>query len=121
MLLDGQAEAALTFRGVAAGRSLEPGTLVVDVGGGSTELVLGGPEGVARAVSLQLGSVRLTERFLRSDPPTAAELAACATHVRDALPALDGVRHAIGVAGTVTTLAALDLGLEADEPCTDTV
>ena len=116
LLLDGRAEAELTFRGVAAGRSLEPGTLVVDVGGGSTELVLGGPEGVDRALSLQLGSVRLTERFLHADPPAADELEACAAHVRDVLPALEGVRRAIGVAGTVTTLAALDLGLTDDDP-----
>ena len=114
-LLDGREEAELTFRGVTSGRSVEPGTLVLDVGGGSTELVLGGPEGVERSWSLQVGSVRLTERHLASDPPTAAELEACTRDARAALPALEP-RRAIGVAGTVTTLAALDLGLTAWDP-----
>ncbi len=92
-------------------RSLEPDTLVVDIGGGSTELVLGGPGGVSSSTSLQLGCVRMTERFLTADPPTAEQLEACAAHVRSCLPALAPAR-AIGVAGTVTTLAAIDLGLE---------
>ena len=105
-------EAALTYRGVTAGRSLEPGTMVVDLGGGSTELVADGLR-----VSLDIGSVRLTERFLASDPPTPAELDDAAAAVRALLVERvpDDVRAsttaAIGVAGTVTTLAALDLGL----------
>jgi exopolyphosphatase / guanosine-5'-triphosphate,3'-diphosphate pyrophosphatase len=110
-LLDGRAEAELTFRGVTAGGAVEEQTLVVDIGGGSTELVLGGPEGVERAVSLDIGSVRLTERFVRNDPPATAELEGLAVHVRQLLPNVSVVR-AVGVAGTVTTLAALDLGLE---------
>jgi len=110
-LLSGGEEALLTLRGVTSDRALEPRTLVVDVGGGSTELVVGGPDGVDSHVSLDLGCVRLTERFLRSDPPAPDELEACAAHVRAALPDLDVV-GAVGVAGTVTTLAALDLGLE---------
>src|SRR5918995_6508046 len=79
-LLSGHEEALLTFRGVSAGREVADGTLVVDVGGGSTELVLGGPAGVAWHDSLDLGCVRLTERFLRSDPPAAEELEACRNH-----------------------------------------
>ena len=75
----------------------------MDVGGGSTELVLGGPDGVSFHTSLELGCVRMTERF-------GDDLDACATHVRSALPDLEP-RRAIGVAGTVTSLAALDLGL----------
>jgi len=114
-LLSGDEEAALTFRGVTSGRAVAEGTLVVDIGGGSTELVLGGPAGVSWAVSLQIGSVRLTERFLASDPPTRRELEACARHVRAALPVLEPAA-AIGVAGTVTTLATLDLGLERWDP-----
>src|SRR5262249_11026052 len=78
------------------------GTLLVDIGGGSTELVLGGPEGIAFHTSLDLGCVRLTERF-------GDDVDACATNVRDALPPLEPAR-AIGVAGTVTALAALALG-----------
>jgi len=108
-VLDGEEEAALTFRGVTSDRRLDSRTLLVDIGGGSTELVVGDGAGVVSAVSLQLGCVRLTERFLRSDPPTAAEIAACTERVRVLLPPLD-VPAAIGVAGTITTLAAIDLG-----------
>src|SRR5919197_1076527 len=103
-LLSGDEEGALTRRGVADGRTLDDGTLVLDVGGGSTELIT-----AQHRTSLDLGSVRLTERHLRSDPPTDAELDAAARAVWAELPALqtDG---AIGVAGTITTLAALELG-----------
>ncbi|HTO25238.1 MAG TPA: exopolyphosphatase, partial [Gaiellaceae bacterium] len=76
-LLAGDDEALLTRRGVASGRELSAATLVVDIGGGSTELTVDGFH-----TSLELGSVRHTERFLRSDPPTADELAACAGAVR---------------------------------------
>ena len=101
-LLSGEQEAALTCRGVSDGRELDAQTLVLDVGGGSTELILGGER-----TSLDVGSVRLTERFLHSDPPTRDELdaAARAIELPDLHPTL-----AIGVAGTVTTLAALELG-----------
>ncbi len=114
-LLDGRAEAELTFRGVTSDRVLDTETLVVDIGGGSTELLLGGPDGVSFATSLQIGCVRLTERFLHTDPPSAAEIASCADHVRSTLPPLEAER-AIGVAGTVTTAAALDLGLPTYDP-----
>jgi exopolyphosphatase/guanosine-5'-triphosphate,3'-diphosphate pyrophosphatase len=86
-VLTGDEEALLTFRGVTAGRSLGEGTVIVDIGGGSTELILGGSEGVAFHLSLDLGCVRMTERFLHSDPPAAKELAACASAVRSALRA----------------------------------
>jgi exopolyphosphatase/guanosine-5'-triphosphate,3'-diphosphate pyrophosphatase len=119
-LLSGHDEALLTFRGVAAGREMAGGTLVVDVGGGSTELVLGGPDGVAWHDSLDLGCVRLTERFLRSDPPERAELDAASAQVRallaERVPADTGPTRAIGVAGTVTTLAVLSLGLDEEDP-----
>jgi exopolyphosphatase/guanosine-5'-triphosphate,3'-diphosphate pyrophosphatase len=107
-LLSGDEEAAMTLRGVSVGRTLEPGTLLLDVGGGSTELTL--PD---FRVSLDVGSVRLTERFLAGDPPTSDELAACRVAVRSVLEehAADlDLRHAIGVAGTITTIAALELG-----------
>jgi exopolyphosphatase / guanosine-5'-triphosphate,3'-diphosphate pyrophosphatase len=110
-LLSGDEEARLTFQGVAAGRELPPGTMVVDVGGGSTELVLDGWH-----QSVDLGCVRLTERFLRSDPPTAEELEACRRHIRSLLPAEPRPVHAVGVAGTVTTLAVLSLGLDHEDP-----
>ena len=111
-VLSGEDEAMTTLRGVTAGRTLETGTLIVDVGGGSTEVILGGPDGVDFRTSLDMGSVRMTERFLASDPPTPAELEACATAVRGELAAVSlKPRSAIGVAGTITTLAALDLEL----------
>jgi exopolyphosphatase / guanosine-5'-triphosphate,3'-diphosphate pyrophosphatase len=112
-LLTGHEEALLTFRGVAAGRRVEPGTLVVDVGGGSTELILGGPDGVSFHESLDLGCVRLTERF-------GGDFDACAEHVRrtlaEGVPAEVRPEHATGVAGTITQLATLDLGLDEEDP-----
>ena len=114
-LLDGAEEAALMYRGVTAGRPPIEDTLLVDIGGGSTELVLGSDGGPQAAASLDVGCVRVTERFLRSDPPTLQELAAAEEHVRSLLPRLDA-RAAIGVAGTVTTLAALDQSLAEYDP-----
>jgi exopolyphosphatase / guanosine-5'-triphosphate,3'-diphosphate pyrophosphatase len=102
-LLSGDEEAELMLRGVG---TIELGTLVLDIGGGSTELVM-----LDSRTSLDVGSTRLTERFLRSDPPTDDELEACAEHVRAQLPRLEA-KDAVGVAGTITTLAALDLGLD---------
>jgi exopolyphosphatase / guanosine-5'-triphosphate,3'-diphosphate pyrophosphatase len=118
-LLTGDEEALLTFRGVASGGELSARTLVVDVGGGSTELVLGCRAGIEFRASLDLGCVRLTERFLHGDPPSPDELERCADHVRSVLARRVGpldVEAAIGVAGTVTTLATLDLGLEEEIP-----
>jgi len=104
-LVGGDEEAQLTRRGVDP----QPGTLVVDIGGGSTELILDDFH-----VSLDLGSVRYTERFVHTDPPSREELDLCGRAAREALAAHADVhtKHAIGVAGTVTTLAALDLGLK---------
>jgi exopolyphosphatase/guanosine-5'-triphosphate,3'-diphosphate pyrophosphatase len=102
-LLSGDDEARLTFRGVAAGRTVTPGTLIVDIGGGSTELIL--PD---RHLSLDVGCVRLTERF-------GDDAGAAGAHAAGLLPDLD-VRAAIGVAGTITSLAALDLGLVEYDP-----
>jgi exopolyphosphatase/guanosine-5'-triphosphate,3'-diphosphate pyrophosphatase len=101
-LLSGDEEAELTLRGIGA---VEPGTLVVDVGGGSTEVQLVG-SGIPE--SLQVGCVRLTERF-------GEDVEAIRAHVRGLLPGLEA-EQAVGVAGTVTTLAALDLGLAEYDP-----
>jgi len=103
-LLSGVEEAELTRRGVANGRAIGDETVVLDVGGGSTELITAHDR-----VSIDLGCVRLTERHLHSDPPEREELDAAALAVREALPDWSP-RDAIGVAGTVTSLAALELG-----------
>ena len=104
-LVSGEEEAELTRRGVQP----RPETLVLDIGGGSTELLVDDLH-----VSLDIGSVRFTERFIHADPPAARELDACAEAVRTALGGRveAAPRRAIGVAGTVTSLAALDLGLD---------
>jgi exopolyphosphatase/guanosine-5'-triphosphate,3'-diphosphate pyrophosphatase len=108
-LVSGDEEAELTRRGV------EPaaGTLVIDIGGGSTELIVDDFH-----ASLDVGSVRYTERFVHSDPPSARELDDCARAAHAVLEerAHTTAKHAIGVAGTVTTLAALDLGLGHYDP-----
>jgi exopolyphosphatase / guanosine-5'-triphosphate,3'-diphosphate pyrophosphatase len=117
-LLSGHEEAMMMFRGVTSERELGDGTVIVDIGGGSTELVAGGPDGVHWHDSLDVGSVRLTERFIPSDPPTSAELETCATAVRALLAERvpdeirSATRSAVGVAGTITSIAALALGLD---------
>ncbi len=124
-LLSGTEEAALSFAGATAELADRPGRyLVVDIGGGSTEFAAGtvhddGHVRVAGAVSVDVGCVRVTERFLHSDPPTPTELAAARAHcddvVADALDRVTGGRTAeqlVGLAGTVSTLAAVDLGLD---------
>jgi len=108
-LLSGEEEATMMIRGVTAGRPPLDDVLVVDIGGGSTELVVAEGGEVASATSLDIGCVRLTERFLGSDPPSRPELAAASGYVRSLLPPLEA-GSAIGVAGTVTTLATIDLG-----------
>ena len=121
-LLSGHDEAHLTYRGVTVDRDVEEETLIVDIGGGSTELVVGGPNGIRFHASLDLGCVRQTELYLPSDPPTAEELRACGASARALLgehvpeEVRGGVRAAIGVAGTVTTVAALELGLAEYDP-----
>jgi len=104
-LVSGDDEALLTRRGVQPAAQ----TLVLDIGGGSTELIVDDFH-----ASLDLGSVRYTERYMHTDPPSLAELDACAAVVRSVLEERVPVRAdaAVGVAGTVTTLAALDLGLD---------
>ena len=111
-LLSGDEEALLTFRGVSAGRELSPRTLVIDVGGGSTELILGAPDGVDYHTSLDLGCVRLTERFGTAFDETAGYVRELLVErVPDLRPEI-----AAGVAGTITTLATVDLGLEEEDP-----
>lgn len=120
-LLSGEAEARTTFLGALSDLAAGSPALVVDIGGGSTELIYGVEEPEA-LVSLDIGCVRLFERHLHSDPPSAKELEALRAEVRDALgdahkqlevPA--GARL-VGVAGTVTQLAQLETGLPVYDP-----
>lgn len=115
-IVSGLEEASLSYRGAVGTLPGVAGpVLLVDLGGGSTELVLG-PEPL-RAHSMDVGSVRLTERHLRDDPPTPVQVEAAVADVRAALDAaardvpLDTGVPLVGVAGTVTTVAALVLGL----------
>ena len=116
-VLSGDEEAALVFAGAIAAQSPMPPepVLVVDIGGGSTELVLGEGDG-RQAVSMDIGSVRLHERHLHTDPPTAAEVAACVADIDQHLDSwgvpLDRARTVIGTSGTIKTIACgvLDLG-----------
>ena len=117
-VISGDTEARLSFTGALS--RTQPGSepvLVMDVGGGSTELIVGSAAGTLQsAISLDIGSVRLTERFLMTSPPAAADLAAAAGHVDRLLDGC-GVDFAtigswIGVAGTATTLAGVYLQLE---------
>jgi exopolyphosphatase / guanosine-5'-triphosphate,3'-diphosphate pyrophosphatase len=108
--------------GLAAAGPAAPPYLVADIGGGSTEFVLGDPPVVSGAVSVDIGCVRMTERHLRGDPPTPAEVAAARADIGAALDAVAAkiavadARTLVGLAGSVTTVAALALGLEAYDP-----
>lgn len=117
-VIDGLEEARLTFAGALSGLTATGNVVVFDVGGGSTEVIEGevaaGSRRLAKAQSLNIGSVRLFERHLHSDPPKPAEIAAVRSDIRAALAPLMRPPPSstwIGVAGTVTTLAALQLAL----------
>jgi len=125
-VVPGAEEAGLSFTGAtrelaASGLPAEPPYLVVDIGGGSTEFVVGTsrPES---ALSVDIGCVRMTERHLRSDPPTAAEVAAATADVDAAIDEaartvdLRGVSALVGLAGSVTTITAQALRLPAYDP-----
>jgi len=121
-VVTGDEEAQLAYDGATRscdGLDLPTPHLVVDIGGGSTELILGAGHGnVESARSMDIGSVRMTERYLVSDPPTQAEVIAATTAIDEALHGLDShgtrvltARSFIGVAGTITTVAAAVLDL----------
>jgi exopolyphosphatase/guanosine-5'-triphosphate,3'-diphosphate pyrophosphatase len=119
-LISGTEEAELSFLGATAERRGDGAPyLVVDIGGGSTEFVAGtgAPEG---SISVDMGCVRITEQFLHSDPPKAEELSVAVGFVRDELgdverevPGASRAKTLIGLAGTVSTMAAVELGLAA--------
>lgn len=116
--LSGDDEARLTFLGATAQRSGAASLLVADIGGGSTELVVGADGAVRDHVSTQNGVVRHTERHLHHDPPTAEELAALARDVHESLRAVPFNRAdaAVAVAGTPTQCAAIALELVPYDP-----
>jgi exopolyphosphatase/guanosine-5'-triphosphate,3'-diphosphate pyrophosphatase len=122
-ILSGEEEARLVFLAVSSGLAGKNGaTVVVDIGGGSTEVIVGSGDEGRELISLPLGCVHLTERLIRNDPPLAEELAA----VRDLVRATYGerlvdfgtgpVERAVGVGGTVTAFGALDMGLSKYDP-----
>jgi exopolyphosphatase/guanosine-5'-triphosphate,3'-diphosphate pyrophosphatase len=115
-VITGDEEARLSFTGAVHGLSAEPPYLVVDIGGGSTEFVTGHSTS-EHAISMDIGCVRMTERHLKSDPPTPAEIAAATADITaavdTALAAVPGksARTLVGLAGSVTTVTALALNL----------
>ena len=121
-VLDGSEEARLTYLGATAGHPPASPTVVVDIGGGSTELVVGTGSEISFAASLQVGVVRQSERRISSDPPAAEELDGLAGEIEAALDEAIAKRpdaHAnagIGVAGTPTSLAAIELELDPYDP-----
>jgi exopolyphosphatase/guanosine-5'-triphosphate,3'-diphosphate pyrophosphatase len=121
-LLTGEEEARLTYLGATAHRSDEDETLVFDIGGGSTELVVGSRGEVGFHASLQAGTIRQSERHLTSDPPDPHQLEDLATDIRHLIEHAIATRpdskptRAIAVAGTPTSLAAIDQELEPYDP-----
>jgi len=120
--LSGDDEARLSFLGATAARDDREPLLVIDIGGGSTEMIVGSRGEVDFHVSTQVGVVRHSERHLHSDPPTADELAALAADVRPAVEAAvpaevrARARSAVAVAGTATQCASIDLALDPYDP-----
>jgi exopolyphosphatase/guanosine-5'-triphosphate,3'-diphosphate pyrophosphatase len=125
-VISGDEEAALSFAGatreLGSGSQLAPPYLVVDIGGGSTEFVLGDTAGLKAARSVNIGCVRMTERHLRNDPPTAVQIAAATLDIEAAIDEVSTtvpLRYAatlVGLAGSVTTVVALALGLTEYDP-----
>jgi exopolyphosphatase/guanosine-5'-triphosphate,3'-diphosphate pyrophosphatase len=126
-VVSGDEEAWLSFSGATrelAGAALAgrdgcaPPYLVTDIGGGSTEFVLGGAEGVSGARSVDIGCVRMTERHLHGDPPSQTEVAAATADIDSALVTVaasvpvEQARTLVGLAGSVTTVAGIALGLK---------
>ncbi len=121
-VISGDEEARLTYLGALSGGPIDAGpVLVMDIGGGSTELILGDTVGRSEAsVSLNMGSVRIRERLMPDDPPTAGQIAAARAFVGDMIDG-SGVDVGkavtwIGVAGTATSLSALVMGLTTYDP-----
>ncbi|HTU07245.1 MAG TPA: exopolyphosphatase, partial [Trebonia sp.] len=122
-VVTGDEEARLSFIGATRELTDTPAPyLVTDIGGGSTEFVLGGPEGVWGGRSVDIGCVRMTERHLHSDPPSEAEIAAATADIDSALELVaasipaERASTLAGLAGSVTTVAGIALGLASYDP-----
>jgi exopolyphosphatase/guanosine-5'-triphosphate,3'-diphosphate pyrophosphatase len=123
-VLSGDGEARLSFLGATAelGPQVPSPYLVVDIGGGSTEFVLGADGEVTSALSVDIGCVRMTERHLRADPPTGAQIAAATADIDAAITSAAAVvdttqaRTLVGLAGSVTTVAGIALDLPGYDP-----
>ncbi len=119
-VLDGEEEARLTYLGATSEHVPREPTLVIDIGGGSTELTVGQGREIEFHASMQAGVVRHTERHVHSDPPTARELESLATDVRGlietAVAEAPGAVRGVAVAGTPTSLAAIELALVPYDP-----
>jgi exopolyphosphatase/guanosine-5'-triphosphate,3'-diphosphate pyrophosphatase len=115
-ILSGDEEALLTYRGGVSGAESAGRYTVVDIGGGSTEIITGDVRNIDERISLDIGSVRLTERCLRHDPPTGAELEGAIEIVENEIARASRFAFAgsilVGVAGTATSLAVLAQGLK---------
>jgi exopolyphosphatase / guanosine-5'-triphosphate,3'-diphosphate pyrophosphatase len=122
-LLTGDEEGRLAFRGATSGLDPSRGPFcVIDLGGGSTEFAIGTHD-LEGILSVDVGSVRFTERYVEHDPPRPEELVACLSvteaHLTDVvreLPGIDDTQTFIGVAGTITTVAAVEIGLITYDP-----
>ncbi|GAB2891014.1 Ppx/GppA phosphatase family protein [Neomicrococcus lactis] len=122
-VISGEDEAALSFAGALSSVDVAENdkVLVIDLGGGSTEFVIGSRNGVDKAISVNMGCVRFTERYLRTDPPRVADITAARAEIRAILKSVEEVipfhevTKIIGVAGSVTTITAHSLGLETYE------
>jgi exopolyphosphatase/guanosine-5'-triphosphate,3'-diphosphate pyrophosphatase len=117
-VLSGEEEARLSFLGAASVLLPQTEGVVMDIGGGSTEIILGKNRNMLGFCSLDIGSVRLTEVFVRTDPPSPDELGEISNHVREKLAEVPKelseaeVSHGVGIAGTITSLSAVKQRME---------
>lgn len=118
-IISGEREAEATYRGTV-GKNFSGSVGIVDVGGGSTEFIVGDASGIKKRISVDVGSVRMTELFITGHPVSAPELIAMERHLREKLVVVQQtfssfqVNRFVAVAGTPTTLAAVDMGMPFD-------
>lgn len=122
-VISGEREAELGFFGVLKGlKEREENILVIDIGGGSTEFIYGSQKGINYSISLDMGAVRMTEKYMKNDPIMASEIEKMTLEIDGMMmPTIDFLKHAqidriIGIGGTVTTIVAVTKGLEVYDP-----